>query len=121
VVPSQDLVRFGGIATGPGYAFHAFAGRYAWSQRAELRVPVPFPSVTLFKYGRTPPHMTLAPYGHLVCVAEREGGEDGCYPSLGLGATLLFDLLRFDVAYGLRDEGGWRFGVDVGRVFWGIL
>ena len=120
-VPTQDLVRFGGISTGPGYSFHAFAGEFAWSQRAELRVPVPFPSISLFKYGRTPPHMTLAPYGHVVCVAERDGGEDGCYPSLGVGATFLFDLLRFDVAYGLRDEGGWRVGVDVGRVFWGIL
>ena len=121
VVPAQELVRFGGISTGPGYSFHAFAGRLAWSQRAELRVPVPFPSVTLFKYGRTPPHMTLAPYGHLVCVAERDGGADGCFPSLGLGAALFFDLLRFDAAYGFREEGGWRFGLDVGRVFWGIL
>jgi hypothetical protein len=25
------------------------------------------------------------------------------------------------VAYGFRENGGWRFGVDVGRVFWGIL
>lgn len=121
VVPPQDLVRFGGITTGPGYSYHAFAGRYAWSQRAELRVPVPFPSMTLFKYGRTPPHMTLAPYGHLVCVAKREGGDDGCFPSVGLGASFLFDLLRFDVAYGFGETGGWRFGVDVGRVFWGIL
>jgi hypothetical protein len=121
VVPSQDLLRFGGITTGPGYSFHSFAGRLAWSQRAELRVPVPFPSVTLFTYGRTPPHMTLAPYGHLVCIAERSGGDDGCYPSVGLGATFLFDLLRLDAAYGFRADGGWKFGVDVGRVFWPIL
>jgi hypothetical protein len=121
LVPEQELVRFGGITTGPGYSFHAFAGRFAWSQRAELRAPVPFPSVTLLHYGRTPPHMTLAPYGHLVCVAERSTGEDGCHPSLGLGATFLFDLLRFDLAYGFNEGGGWRFGVDVGRVFWGIL
>lgn len=121
LVPEQDLVRFGGITTGPGYPFHAFAGRYAWSQRAELRVPVPFPSVPLLHYGRTPPHMTLAPYGHVVCVAERNAGEDGCSPSLGLAATFLYDLLRFDIAYGFAEGGGWRFGVDVGRVLWGIL
>ena len=120
-MPEQELVRFGGITTGPGYSFHAFAGRYAWSQRAELRVPVPFPSVALLRYGRAPPHMTLAPYGHVVCVAERNAGEDGCNPSLGLAATFLFDLLRFDLAYGFNQDGGWRFGVDVGRVFWGIL
>jgi hypothetical protein len=121
LVPEQELVRFGGITTGPGYSFHAFAGRYAWSQRAELRIPVPFPSVALLRYGRTPPHMTLAPYGHVVCVAERSGGEDGCNPSLGLAATFLFDLLRLDLAYGFNEAGGWRFGVDVGRLFWGIL
>jgi hypothetical protein len=121
LVPEQELVRFGGITTGPGYSFHSFAGRYAWSQRVELRVPVPFPSITLLQYGRTPPHVTLAPYGHLVCVAKRNGGEDGCNPSLGLGATFLFDLLRFDLAYGFNEGGGWRFGVDVGRVFWEIL
>lgn len=121
LVPEQELVRFGGITTGPGYSFHAFAARYAWSQRAELRVPVPFPSVALLRYGHAPPHMTLAPYGHLVCVAERNAGADGCNPSLGLAAMFLFDLLRFDLAYGFNQGGGWRFGVDVGRVFWGIL
>ena len=124
-VPSQELVRFGGIVTGPGYAYHQFAGRVAISQRAELRLPVPFISLPLLGYGRSPGRATLAPYGHLTCVGEREqvGAvplEDGCFPSLGVAFTALFDLLRFDLAYGFRD-GGWRFGVDAGRIVWGIL
>jgi hypothetical protein len=119
-VPPQELVRYGGITTGPGYSFHEFAGRYGWSQRAELRVPVPFVSLPLPELGRSPPAATLAPYAHLACIAEREGGDDGCWPSLGVAGMFVFDLLRVDVAYGTRD-GGWRFGVDVGRVFWGIL
>jgi len=124
-VPSQELVRLGGMVTGPGNSFHEFAARYGISQRAELRIPVPFFPVPLLKYGRSPAQATLAPYGTLVCVADRvpqSGGsaDNGCYPSLGVGFLVLFDMLRFDVAYGFR-EGGWRFGVDAGRFLWGIL
>jgi hypothetical protein len=124
-VPGQELVRLGGMVTGPGNAYHEFAARYGVSQRAELRVPVPFFSLPLLKYGKSPAQATLAPYGTLVCVTDRvaqAGGSsaNGCYPSLGLGFLMLFDMLRFDVAYGFR-EGGWRFGVDAGRFLWGIL
>jgi hypothetical protein len=124
-VPSQELVRLGGMVTGPGNAFHAFAAQYGISQRVEVRIPVPFFSLPLLKYGKSPAQATLAPYGTVVCVAERvaqAGGSaaNGCYPSLGVGFLMLFDVLRFDVAYGF-EEGGWRFGVDAGRFLWGIL
>jgi len=124
-VPSQALVRLGGMVTGPGNAFHAFAAQYGISQRVEVRIPVPFLSLPLLKYGKSPAQATLAPYGTVICVAERvaqAGGSaaNGCYPSLGVGFLMLFDVLRFDVAYGFR-EGGWRFGVDAGRFLWGIL
>jgi hypothetical protein len=124
-VPSQELVRLGGMVTGPGNSYHEFAARYGVSQRAELRVPVPFFSLPLLKYGKSPAQATLAPYGTLVCVADRVAqaagsSANGCYPSVGLGFMMLFDMLRFDVAYGFR-EGGWRFGVDAGRFLWGIL
>jgi hypothetical protein len=46
--------------------------------------------------------------------------SSGGYPYAGVGALLFFDLLRVDVARGLRD-GRWRFGVDVVRDFWSIL
>ena len=125
LIPSQALVRLGGMVTGPGNSYHEFAARYGVSQRAEVRIPVPFFSVPLLKYGRTPAQATLAPYGTLVCVADRvaqAGGSaaNGCFPSVGVGFLVLFDMLRFDVAYGFR-EGGWRFGVDAGRFLWGIL
>jgi hypothetical protein len=124
-VPTQELVRYGGIVSGPGYGFHQFAGREAVSQRVEWRVPVPFVSVPLLKYGRTPRSATLAPYAHVVCVGGREVIGDptpaeGCFPSVGVGFSALFDLVRFDLAHGFR-EGGWKFGVDVGRIMWGIL
>ena len=124
-VPSQELVRLGGMVTGPGNSYHEFAARFGVSQRVELRIPVPFFSLPLLKYGKSPSRATLAPYGTLVCVSHRvaqAGGSaaDGCYPSVGVGFLMLFDVLRFDVAYGFR-EGGWRFGVDAGRFLWGIL
>lgn len=124
-VPSQELIRLGGMVTGPGNSYHAFAARYGISQRAEVRIPVPFVALPLLKYGKSPARATLAPYGTLVCVADRvpqAGGSaaDGCYPSVGVGFLMLFDFLRFDVAYGFGD-GGWRFGVDAGRFLWGIL
>ncbi len=124
-VPSQALVRLGGMVTGPGNAFHQFAAQWGISQRVEVRIPVPFIALPLLKYGKSPAQATLAPYGTVVCIAERVAqaggsGANGCYPSLGVGFLMLFDMLRFDVAYGFR-EGGWRFGVDAGRFLWGIL
>ncbi len=120
LVPSQELVRFGGIISGPGFSYHQFVGEEAVSQRVEWRVPVPFVSLPLLGYGRSPERATLAPYAHLVCVGGRVSGESGCFPSLGVGFSAIYDLIRFDVAYGFR-EGGWKFGVDAGRVIWGVL
>ncbi len=132
-IPLQRLVFLGGPTTGPGYDFHQFAARAGGSQRLELRAPAPFPSFSLGRYGRTPASLTLAPYVNAIWVtrstAVRAGIEppfassntpNGWFPSVGLGALTLFDLLRFDVARGLRN-GRWTFSVDVGRDFWGII
>ena len=101
----------------------------------ELRFPAPFISFKLGRYGRTPGTITLAPFVNTVWIHDRslvrevpilELGQalrelrEGWYPSVGVGALTVFDILRFDVARGLRD-GRWTFSVDVGRDFWGIL
>ena len=122
-IPPQDLVYLGGPVTGPGYDFHAFAARAGASQRLELRTPVPFPSISLGRYGRAPARATLAPYAHTVYVARPEpfrSGQRGWSPAVGAGAYVFFDLVRFDVARGLRD-GRWTFSVDVTRDFWRVL
>ncbi|MGZ9194389.1 MAG: hypothetical protein ACXW65_19195 [Gemmatirosa sp.] len=122
-VPPQELVYLGGPVTGPGYDFHAFAGRFGASQRLEWRTPVPFPSISLGRYGRSPARATLAPFAHAVYLArpsEVRSGQGGWSPSLGAGAYVFFDLLRLDVARGLRD-GRWTFSVDVTRDFWRVL
>lgn len=127
-VPVQELVLFGGPVTAPGFDFHRLAGRAGVSQRVEWQFPVPFPSVSLGRYGRAPATATLAPYASLAAVwrpeAVRAGAPavgSGAYPSLGIGALTFFDLLRFDVARGVGRGGRWLFSVDVTRDFWRVL
>jgi hypothetical protein len=128
-VPAQHLVLLGGPTSGAGYRFHQFAGLRGFSQRAEIGFPAPFPSFRLGRYGRTPATMTLAPFAQIIWSDARRAArlgetatklKDGWYPSIGIGALSFFDLIRFDVARGLRD-GRWTFSVDVGRELWGIL
>ena len=114
-LPAQHLVYIGGPTSAPGYEFHQFAGRAGASQRFEIQVPIPFPSFSLGRYGRTPASMTLAPFANAAWV-----NRAGWRPSAGISALTIFDLLRFDVARGLRD-GRWTFSVDVSREFWPIL
>jgi hypothetical protein len=132
-LPAQHLVFLGGPTTAPGYAFHQLAARAGVSQRLELQFPLPFVSIPLGRYGKTPASMTLAPFANAAWidkpVAARFPGESlalvraerqGWHPSVGIGALTIFELLRFDVARGLRD-GRWTFSVDVSRDLWSIL
>ncbi len=119
----QQLVYLGGAVTGPGYDFHQFVGTSGLSTRLEWQAQAPFPSISLGRFGRAPARMTLAPYVNLLAInsgaASMRRGH-GLYPSVGLGALTVFDILRVDVARGLRD-GRWTFSVDVNRDFWPVL
>jgi hypothetical protein len=121
--PAQHLVYFGGPTTGPGYDYHEFVGRGGVSQRIEYRFLAPFLPIPLGRFGRAPGTITLAPFANAVWIDQPalfKAPRQGWYPSLGLGALTVFDVLRFDVARGLRD-GRWTFGVDIGRDFWSVL
>jgi len=122
-IPAQHLVYFGGPTTGPGFDFHDFVGRAGVSQRVEYRFLAPFLPIPLGRFGRAPGTITLAPFANTVWIdrpAPFKTARQGWYPSFGVGALTVFDVLRFDVARGLRD-GRWTFGVDVGRDFWSVL
>lgn len=122
-VPAQHLVYLGGPTTGPGYDFHEFVGRGGISQRIEYRFLSPFVPIPLGRFGTAPGTVTLAPFATAVWVnrsAPFKPATQGWYPSLGLGALTVFDVLRLDVARGLRN-GRWTFSVDVGRDFWSVL
>lgn len=120
----QWLLYSGGPWSAPGYDVATFATRALLSQRLEFRQPVPGPAIPLGRYGTAPGRIVLAPYGQVAVTASGIPGvpsrEAGVWPSVGMGALMFFDLLRFDVARGLRD-GRWRFGVDIDRGFWGVL
>ncbi len=122
-VPAQHLVYFGGPTTGPGYDFHEFVGKGGVSQRIEYRFLAPFFPIPLGRFGRAPGTITLAPFATAVWIdrsAAFKAPRQGWYPAVGLGALTVFDVLRFDVAKGLRD-GRWTFGVDIGHDFWSVL
>lgn len=117
-IPEQELFRHGGPVTAPGYAFHQFEGTGMGSLRAELRHPVPFVPIPLGRWGRLPGSATLAPFLGAVVVQGRD--SEGVFPYLGVGAITFLDLVRFDLARGLKD-GRWRLAVDLTRDFWPIL
>lgn len=116
-IPLQELVYFGGPVTAPGYRYHALASEAAFSQRIEWQFPIPFPALSLGRFGRSAATATLAPF---VATANDLSGP-GAYPSVGLGALLLFDLIRIDVARGLRNPGITTWSIDATRAFWSIL
>lgn len=122
-LPPQWLVFAGGPWSAPGYDWHAFGSRALLSQRLEFRTPVPAPSIPLRRFGKSPPHVTLAPYVQLLGTASGTAERrtlSAVYPSAGVGMLFFYDLLRADVARGIRD-GAWRFSIDIDRSFWGIL
>ena len=122
-LPAQHLVYLGGPTSGPGYDFHEFVGRGGVSQRFEYRFLAPFVCIPLGRFGSAPGTITLAPFASAVWVdrsAPFKPARQGWYPALGLGALTVFDVLRFDVARGLR-HGRWTFSVDIGRDFWSVL
>lgn len=123
VAPPQELVYAGGPSSGPGYEYHAFVGLAAGHARLEWRAPVPFVAIPLGRFGRAPASATLAPFAQIVYLdgsVPASALRSGVYPSVGLGTLVFFELLRVDVARGLR-QGRWTMSVDVARELWRIL
>jgi hypothetical protein len=122
-VPPQALVYLGGPVSGPGYDFHAFRSRRAAMLHLEYGMRVPFPSIPLARYGRSPANARLLPYAHVIAVsgsAQQSAHASGWYPSLGIALELFFDMLRIETARGLRD-GRWTFSLDLSEGFRAIF
>lgn len=132
---AQDLIFLGGPVSAPGYDHHSLVGSAALSQRLELRLPVPFPALSLGRFGRSAASATLALFAGVAVLRGADSARvltsgpaasralavpGGSYPSVGAGLLMFFDLLRLDVARGLRD-GRWTFSLDVNRAFWRVL
>jgi hypothetical protein len=117
-VPLQDLLFAGGPVSGPGYQFHQFASTTLLQGRMEVRRVGPFLSLPLGRWGRLPGTAVWSPFAGVV--GAREFGELVGHPFIGIGVQPFLELLRVDVARGLRD-GRWRVALDVSRDFWPIL
>jgi hypothetical protein len=136
---AQDLVFLGGPVSAPGFHYHELVGDRAVTQHTELVVPVPFPRLSLGRFGRMPGRALLAPHWSLVGLHRvslsqailrgpvAPGGSiplrprpSGWYHSAGVSVVTFFDLLRFDVSRELP-TGRWMFSADVSRTFWPIL
>ncbi len=118
--PSQRLVRIGGPVTGPGFAYHQFAGRAALSQRLEWQQSIPFVPMRFGRFGKVPSALTLAPFVVGLWVDGPDAAARGWHGSVGLGVLAFFDQLRVDVARGGRG-GRWTFSVDLAQTLWPIL
>ncbi len=123
-IPLEYEAWLGGPVTLPGAGFHAVRGRVGVSQRVEWQHAVPGPSIPLGRYGRVPGQITLAPYAVLGWTDAKTSSARvvprGFHPAVGVAGIGLFNLLRVDVARGLRD-GRWMFSIDLTRDFWRIL
>jgi hypothetical protein len=123
-IPPQEWLWFGGPLTAPGYAYHELGAFAGISQRVEWRTPIPAPSIPLGRFGKVPGEATLAPFVQGT-FARRALDTDAAhptavYPSVGVALMPLFDLVRLQLARGLRN-GRWTFNFDVSRDFWGVL
>jgi hypothetical protein len=117
-------VLLGGPISAPGYDFHSLMGQQGVSQRVEIQRRIPFIPIDLGRFGRVPATLILAPFANAAWIggpaAVGPAGDGGWYPAVGMGVVGFFDLLRADVARGLRD-GRWTFSLDVSRTLWPVL
>ncbi|NUP70540.1 MAG: hypothetical protein HOQ16_04955 [Gemmatimonadaceae bacterium] len=124
VIPPQEWLWFGGPLTAPGYDYHELGALAGLSQRVEWRTPIPVPAIPLGRFGKVPGEATLAPFvqGTLARTARADDAKHptALYPSVGVALIPIFDLVRLQIARGLR-TGRWSFNVDVSRDFWGVL
>ncbi|MGD8277068.1 MAG: hypothetical protein PVH00_03530, partial [Gemmatimonadota bacterium] len=103
-VPPQSLWFLGGAATLRGYPAAIARGNAFWRGRAEL--------------SRGLPIARLAFFGDLGWAGSRDDFDTSRpLQALGVGATFLDGLVRFDVARGVRAPTGWRLDLWVGGAF----
>ncbi|MDB4882573.1 MAG: hypothetical protein JWL95_1339, partial [Gemmatimonadetes bacterium] len=123
-LPPQEWLYFGGPISAPGYRFHELGARGGATARVEWRTHIPAPSVSLGRFGRMPGQATLAPFvqGTFIsrALATDVDHPTGGYPSVGIAVQPFFDLLRIQLARGLRN-GRWSLNFDVAHEYWGIL
>ncbi len=127
-IPAQRLLPAGGRGTVRGYPFHRFVGDVYGGGGLELRRPVVYPLVSVAAFadaGWVGRAGSGAGAGRAIDAWNREGRLAGSArgPLIGVGAGvgLLFDIVRVELARGLRQGGIWELVVSVRPEFWAWL
>jgi hypothetical protein len=122
-LPAHRSFVLGGRGTLIGEPFRAFGGRrYQWGA-LEWQLDVPFPSVGVGQYARTPRRITVAPF---LAAGEADWAVSGVpyVPSGGrvtVGVAIeWFSLIRIEIGRGLESHRTAVYA-DVTRALWGVL
>ncbi|HVH10733.1 MAG TPA: hypothetical protein VM736_13145 [Gemmatimonadales bacterium] len=123
-LPAHRAFVLGGRGTLLGDPFRVWGGRRMALVHVEWRVPVPFASLAVGPYARTPRLVTLAPFVAVGWVdrpvaATQWSATPGARATLGLGLEWL-GVFRCEVGLGLETHRA-GLALDVARDFWAIL
>jgi len=113
--PLQAYYFLGGRHTVPGYEFRSRVGDHYWLARAEAAIDLLRPFLRLRAFAaagdaNNPPPVDIGPAGSTP--------EDPFLLAAGLGVGIGWDVLRIDLARGLRDGGDWALILSVRPDFW---
>jgi hypothetical protein len=117
--PVQALRFFGGRMTVPGYPFRSRVGDRYWLFRGEASTDLFPPILRLRTFGAAGGVRSgdLSAY-HRLPTNGAAAGESSFLLSAGFGVALGWDVIRVDVARGLRDGGEWELILWVKQDFW---
>lgn len=115
--PVQEIFLVGGRATLPGHDYRAFAGNGYWLSRVAVTVPVrrPYLSVRLLGGVGATYLRGVDPPADWTIV-----DSDGLRGSVGVGLSIGWDSVYFDVSHGVRG-GGWEAVFSVSEDFEGWM
>jgi len=122
-VPYQELIFLGGPVSASGYDYHQLSTRAAVSERLEWRHPILAIPLSLGRFGHLRMPVALAPFAQVIGTlspSRNSATAGGWYGAVGFGVLTAFDLIRIDVARGVRN-GRWTFSLDFSRDLWRIL
>ncbi len=125
-IPAQRLFVAGGRGTVRGYQFNRFGGNLFGFISAELSRDIKYPYLSVAVFG------DLGWIGFEGASARRaaqlwtDAGvpaeeAEGALIGAGAGVGLLFDIVRLELARGLRQNGTWEFVFRVSPRFWAWL
>jgi hypothetical protein len=125
-IPAQRLFPAGGRGTVRGYSFHRFVGNLYGAAGLEFSRPIyhPFVSLALFAdlgWVGIEGAGAAGAVDRWNRVGRPAAAADGALVGIGAGLGLVYDILRVELARGLRQGGIWELVVRVRPDFWDWL